>query len=252
MEKKPRNSMMKLLSEPGFDFTPYFDQAVIEWLERNMDGFLEKAPEAVKYFIQDKDRADIVARHIPITPEGEPDLLRFMGGLTTDWNHIHALYSLVPRLVTAGKMDLVIHCADTFKQIGWDLISAMNSFSDEGVRTIFNKIDLRTCRWSLESRCAFIERLPADLIVQIDTSSWQNIYNEKERTRVVAVMAKKWPLENIGEFLQRYGARYDSLFCMACYEKHPKSKPGYTLHRKVCDPENKFPNIWTTVAQRAR
>lgn len=253
--EKPRSSFLKLLSEPGFNFAPYFDQAVVQWLERNMGDFLERAPEVCKYFIEEPEFRGHVAQCIPLTPEYEEHLVKFLDSFGTKdvyYDKMHAM-TIMGRLVDAGKADLSLHCSKVISNIySPELVKIIKTLSNKAVVELFYKMNLNhNCQWDATVRCAFIERLPEHLAVQIQPERWESS-GDKDKARGISALAQKWPVADISTFLQRYGQKYNSLFCMNCAEKNAKSKPGYTLHRKVCDPNNEYPNIWTIIAQRVR
>jgi hypothetical protein len=250
MERKPRSSFLRLLSEPGFNFTPYFDKAVVEWLERNMGDFIKEAPEACVYFTKEPDYQALVAQYIQIKPENDKLITDFMKEFNTGWNSTTALEYIAPRLAEVGKSDMVLNCIETLRTMQ-NVVSIVGALSEEAVVTLADSIDWNHLRWNAESRCALIKRLPKESLMKVDPDQW-NWYDENTKPRALITMATKWPLEEIGTFLSKYGTRWTALSCMGCGEKTAKSKPGYTLHRKSCDPENKYPNIWTVIAERAR
>lgn len=248
-DTKPRNSFLKLLSEPGFDFSPYFDKAVIQWLERNMGDFLQEAPQACKYFIAEPEYFSQVAINIPL--DDDKLVKSFLGNLGEGYQGGYAISYLVPRLIKAEKSDLALANIDKMKDAQDGFVQTwISTLSNDGIRELAEHIDLRRCRWNSEARCAMIKRLPMDLLVKVDPLNWEWV-EAKERAQSVATLAMVWPVTDVSNFLQKYGARYSALSCMNCGEKTAKSKPGYTLHRKSCDPHNEFPNIWNTIGRRA-
>jgi hypothetical protein len=256
MERKPRSSFLKLLSEPSFDFTPYFDKAVIEWLERNMGDFLEERPEASAFFINEKEYRHFVAKHLPLTDDAQ--IISFLREFDGDYNSDAAFVHLAPRLVSLGKTDLLLHAVTTLRTLGGTAVEhVIDNLSDEGIRQLFGQLNLdpggeNAVRWADDARWAFIKRLPSDLLVQLDPFRWTVYYNKDIVPNTVSILAAKWPLEDIDNFLTKYGRVYTPLFCMHCGEKTLKSKPGYTLHRKTCDPNKQHPSIWVTIAERTK
>lgn len=249
MERKPRSSFLRLLSEPGFNFTPYFDKAVIEWLERNMRDFLKEAPEACIYFTKEDDFRSIVAEHIQIIPENEKLITDFMREFNTGWESTTAFGYLMPRLIEAGKADMALNSIETFRTVQDAQIIVM-AMSADGIRTLAERLDWSHLRWNSDSRSALIKRLPLDLVMQIDPERW-SWYDEATIPQAVSILATVWPIANIAEFLQKYGTRFPALRCLNCGTKTAKSKPGYTLHRKSCAPNNEYPNLWNIIAERA-
>lgn len=249
MEKKPRNSFLRLLSEPKFDFTPYFEKAVIQWLERNMRDFLKEAPEACVYFTKEDDCKAIVAEYIQIIPENEKLITDFMRDFDTGWESVTAFQTIMPRLIAVGKADMALNCLETFRTIQ-ETKDVVMALSPEGVATLATGLDWGHSRWTSDSRSALIKRLPPELVMQIDPEKW-SWYDTDTIPRAISTMASVWPMTNIAEFLQRYGTRYPALRCMNCGEKTAKSKPGYTLHRKSCAPNGEYPNLWNVIAERA-
>lgn len=248
-DRRPRSSFLKLLSEPDFDFTPYFDKAVVQWLERNMGDFLKEAPHACKYFINDPDYQATVAEHLPV--EDDALVLKFIKNFGSSWQSAHAIDYLIPKLVEAGKADLMLSCLDHIKNHSSERVKTLvEAFSNEGIIQVLENMDLKRCRWDNEARIALIKRVPTNLIAKIEPLTWEWV-DARDRAQTVSTLATKWPIEDIANFLAIYSGRYSALSCMSCGEKTAKSKPGYTLHRKSCDPENKYPNIWTILAIRS-
>lgn len=255
MEKRPPSSFLRLLSEPSFDFTPYFDKAVIEWLRNNMGDFLKEAPEACAFFIKEEQYRALVAANIKLEAKNDEILTSFIKEFDSgnaEWYSQSALDELIPRLIAYGKPDMVLLCPKTLAQMhGENLKTALAAISDATVRSLFGSMSLTRTRWDTDSICQFLGRLPSDLLVQVDPNKWE--WLSKENTaKLVSTLAKRWPLENIAEFLARWGTKYPALSCMCCGDKVAKSKPGYTLHRKVCDPHREHENIWTVIAERTQ
>lgn len=253
MENKPRNSILRLLSEPSFDFAPYFEKAVIQWLERNMSDFLEEAPEACKFFINDEDYQTLVAQYIKVDQSNEKLIANFMRAFTLNWQSTAALEYLVPKLIEAKLTSLIMNCVPTLKTSGSprlkDLFKAM---SDDDIRTLVTDLDWSQLRWDGDVRCALIARMPEDLLEKADPRYWSWYTNPSEKSQAVVALARRWPLNDIANFMQKFAYQYSDLSCMHCGEKTAKSKPGYTLHRKSCDPDNAHPSILQVVAERAR
>lgn len=250
MERKPRSSFLKLLSEPSFDFGPYFDKAVIEWLERNMSSFLEQKPEASVFFLKEDDYRHMVAAHLPLTDDRQ--IATFLKEFNTGWNSEGALTTIAPRLVAAGKADLILNAVVTLNTMNSQNVEKIiEALSAEAIRTLYDKIDLSHSRWTSNSRCTFIKKLPIDLMVQIEPRNW-SWYDKETAPNAISTMATRWPMDDIANFLAKYGEVYPALFCMHCGDKTARSKPGYTLHRKSCDPQNQHPNIWASIAERTR
>ena len=248
MAEKPRNSILRLLSEPAFDFTPYFEKAVVQWLERNMSDFLAEAPEACAFFIKDIDYVEHVARFIPI--ENEQLVATYLKSFGTEWRYTSAFLNIAPRLIAAKKADLLMNCVDNFKDCRHpEVKNVINALSDTSILELTKKVNMGRLRWDTETKCAFIARVPEDYLTTIDPLNWE-WYDAPEQSRAISAMAKKWPLKDVGTFLEKYGSRYSELRCMHCNDRTAKSRPGYTLHRKTCDPNNETPNIWTTIAER--
>lgn len=247
-DRKPRSSFLKLLSEPGFDFTPYFDKAVIQWLERNMSDFLQEAPQACKYFLEEPEYYSSVAAVIPL--DDDKLVSTFIQNLGDSYQSNYAIQNIIPRLIKAGKADLALLNIRVLKdQQSEDLMKPwIEAISEEGVRTLA-EANLRHCRWATSVRCALLKRLPVEYVPKVDPTQW-DWASAKDIAQGVATLAMRWPADDVANFLQKYGPRYGELSCMSCGEKTAKSKPGYTLHRKCCDPNNVYPNIWSIIAKR--
>lgn len=254
MERKPRSSFLKLLSEPSFDFGPYFDKAVIEWLERNMSDFLEEKPEASVFFLKEREYRYMVAKHMPL--DNDKQTIAFLQEINDgDYNSDSALTSIAPRLIAAGKADLLLHAATTLRGMRSNSVeNIISAFSDEAIRQLYDLVNINSREglgWPINTQCVFIKRLPTDLLIQVAPSA--SVYYDHDTVpNIISTLATRWPIEDIANFLAKYGETYPALFCMHCGNKTAKSKPGYTLHRKTCDPQNLHPNIWTSIAERTR
>lgn len=245
--QKARSSFLKLLSEPGFNFAPYFDQAVLEWLERNIGTFLQQEPTACKYFLQERDFRHAVAGAIPL--DNEKDVIEFLATLKGGWDDRQTISAIGQRLVEAKKADLIVHVDNLQDHTDETFVKVVEAMSEEGATALFEKILLNNARFHEDVYGALIKKLPPSVVKEVQPERWYNA-DKKSKARGVAALAEKWPIEDIASFLQKYGTKYSSMCCMNCGEKEAKSKPGYTLHRKTCDPKDMYPNIWTTVARR--
>lgn len=251
MDSTQQNSLyVKLLSDPEFSFGPYFDEAVINWLTYNMSRFLKEQPKACKFFIKSQTHLDAVAGAIPIDQENIEYVTSFIKNLDTAWNGRAAFQTIAKRLVEAGFADIALMVPNiNQQQIQPELINAV---SEEALINMIKNTKLVDSAWTYQTYCTIIGKLPQkELRIFIDAFDHHKM-NHKILAPVVSTLARWIAYSDLNDFAKKFMLQLPELKCMCCSDKVAKSRPGYTLHRKTCDPKNEYPSIYDTIATRMK
>lgn len=253
--------IMRLLANKDFNFEPFWEEAMTTWIKNNTPKLLDANPHCAKVFIGDSSMTVSVAKNLVLE---DGDVSQFIRTLSDGDEHEYKI--IAERLVDAKKADLLASCKLT-NFIGLDddedsefgpnkIVSAM---SPQTIESLIKKIDWAQCKWPATALTTFIEKAPVERLHEIEIHKhpgnriwrnrrWETTYQEKRRTMVV--LASKLPKDHIQAFLANIMPGMSTMDCCSCGDFTAKSMPGYTLHRKVCDPNNKYPNALFAAAHR--
>lgn len=249
-----------LLSDTNFNFMPYFDKAVTEWLSRNMSDVLEEQPFACRYFIRDENHRQQVASIIPLTSEFN-DLLIDLIKIVDKSNDTYGFDRLVKRdvntLIADVKLaDMLFEHAPKASFNSYAVISAL---SENNFNSFLERFNPRKFKIDDEYFQPFIKRLPPDTIKKfaIPYRDYHEIYYGNEIPRLISVVAQYIPFNDLGLITQYLDVNdwSNELFCMSCGMRNRregfKTRSGYSLHRnQVCDKGNRFPNLTDILGKR--
>lgn len=261
---KPTEFHMKLLAKPDFDFAPFWEEAVVNWLHRNSSRLLQVNPQCCKHYIGDREQKFTIANHIPM--DNDEDIVEFMRSLepidTREFD------DLALRLATAGKADLVlkgklqVFFAMEKEGDEEDASKILAAMSDTAIEEVLDRMMWDQCKWDDAAFTVIVKRLPTARLKDVKIEKLAPIMRSsrtygvedtpihKTRNRTAHLLASLLPKEHLRNFLARLTPVISIMDCMSCGEFTAKSKPGYTLHRKVCDPRDEFPNALVTAASR--
>lgn len=246
-----------LLSDQNFNFTPYFDKAVEEWLSSNMEIVLKEQPYACKFFIRDERHRRQVAEAIPLTEEYKTlrnELLAVIER-TKDTN---GFYEIRSRMLEAKMADELYENAKNLSSVYFEVVTKL---SDDKFKDFLDNIDIKKFKVPSEYFHDFFKRLPSDTIAKfvVPANEYHGMYYGNDVTKLISVIAQYIAFKDLGLLKgwlsnSNYG---DELFCMCCanrgrrsYEPF-KSKSGYTFHRRTnCDPQGLYPNLTDIIGKR--
>ncbi len=257
---------MKLLANQDFDFSPFWEEAMVNWLHRNSSRLLKVNPQCCKHFIGDPDQKYTIANHIPLT--NEDDIVSFLLSLPPE--DTSNFEEIAPRLINAGKADLLTTKLGSLAAMQNDVNTdseedptyIIEALSDKAIIKVFDHLDWYNCRWHAGALAAFLGRLNKIDINRLSEfpverlrphKKWRrngDLIINKARNRAAVFLAYVLPKEQLNGFIARFMPVSSIMECMSCGEITAKSMPGYTLHRKVCDTENKWPNALVVAATR--
>jgi hypothetical protein len=255
IRKDKENLFARLLACPDFDFRPHLDEAVIDWLDKHLSTFLKENPNACRFFVNSGDHARDVATALPLESEHLPVFIKKLGTFE-NWNSRWAYEELSARLSEAGLTEMLLDC-DNFYTSG-NKGKAIAALSPEGIARVIDRIKtqgLKSIKWQSEPWLELVKKMAGD---QLDVLFQPELLNigYMPAQRVISTLAQRVPFNKLPTLTTMFFSHFAELQCMKCRHhgeaKVMKSKPGYTLHRKVCDSQNEFPNIWTTLAVRMR
>lgn len=270
-ENVPTEFHMRLLAHKDFDFSPFWEEAVVNWLHKNSTRLLMKDPQCCKHFIGDKQQRFTIARHIPL--DDIEEIKKFVMSLSPSDDDPDVYFELAERLIDVGKVDILTETKLTplfyiekddahlmRSSAGDDATKIINAFSDDSIVQVFNKLPWSECRWDIDPFTALIRRLPVEHLGDAEVEKIRPYIERRYRSedkvifrtrnRVACLLATILPKEDLLDFIGRLTTVTNTLDCMSCGEMVANSKPGYTLHRKVCDPHNQYPNALITAATR--
>ena len=246
-----------LLSDQNFNFTPYFDKAVEEWLHTNMETVLKEQPYACKFFIRDTNHRRQVAEAIPLT-EDYKELRHELLSVIERSNDAHAFYELRGRMIAEKMADELYENAKKLSSAYFDVIT---NLSDSKFQDFLADVEPKKFKVPSEYFHSFFSRLPSDVISKfvMPASDYHGMYYGNDVTKLISVIAQYIAFKDLGLLKgwlahTNYG---DELFCMCCanrgrrsYEPF-KSKSGYTHHRRsTCDTEGLYPNLTDIIGKR--
>lgn len=258
MDKDRNTSYVQLLSDPTFDFTPYFDEAVMSWLNTNMSRFLAEQPSACKHIMRMPSHIQQVATVISL--DDEATLIEFLNILQKYSTSTESYFSpfggafkeVIRRLDNVGKMQVVMTYHDLLAR--YPTTQMFKHFDDVAWDQIIERFSVgESTYWDSGLINAFFKHIPVSKLSKFITAEFAILSGRRWRTtgaHVASIIAQRIDKTQTTEFMSVFGPRYQPLQCMSCTQKIAKSRPGYTLHRKVCDPTNEFPNIFDVVLNK--
>jgi hypothetical protein len=239
----------RLLADPNFDFK-FFDDAVMEYAQRNMGKILESQPEMCKYFLTDDRHINDVAKAVDVTSPQAEEVMKTIEG-STNWNANYAYKTIAPRLVEAGKSNLLTLAPSKLYMLEASSIKYLDIEVLE-VALANVKFSEYASSWDWAQMKAIIERFPADRLKVLAEKKWiapGTRLRQQVGSKMVSFLAQKLPLSELGEFADKFLPEFKDLECMRC-GKLLKSKPGYTLHRQCCDEKDEFPSLPVAIGRR--
>jgi hypothetical protein len=261
----PTQYHMRLLAQKDFDFTPFWEEAVVNWLHRNSSRLLKVNPHCCKHYIGDAEQKSTIANVIPMTDDA--DIIQFIRSLSAE--DAEVFDDLAVRLIEAGKIDLIVRAKlspflamEKERSGEQDASQVLNVLTGASLLEILDTMNWGECKWDEEAYGVLISRLPTERLKDVAVERippWmRRSYRRgspdtpvhKARNRTACLLANILPKEDLRDFIGRFSGVATMMDCMACGELTAKSKPGYTLHRKACDPSNRYPNALIMAATR--
>jgi|FLYL01.1.fsa_nt_gi hypothetical protein len=258
-EKRPEyyDFYTKILNNPGNRIKPeWVDSAIINWVRTHMGEFTKDNPHVCDYLVENNIHLLDVAENIPISPEYSATIVKL---LANPDGSAYAFMRLCERLVTHGMPDLIAEAAphnleDTnlptsyvkrmsssariklLNRICWHQPAPVRALAHAIVSTLSGKEFAEAVRQSEASnehcnRCHSESRLGVT----------HNV--ERLPKKVLSIMLRELPMEDAQKLYEMCKRTLHGFICMKCGSSRFKSKSGYTLHRKKCDPLDEYPVI---------
>lgn len=257
-ENAPTPYQMRLLANKDFDFAPFWEEAVVNWLHRNTSRLLEVNPQCCQHFIGDENLRHPIAQSIPL--DNDANIVMFLRTLNEGCGSEFTI--LYKRLAGVGKADLVVSSKLAALQYMDDPRPLITAVSDESIIRILDVFNFSKTDWDIDAFTAFIKRVPVDRLkdIRVEQIPYKTRWSRRDghseeikvyntRYKVACLLAEMLPVAELRSFISRLSDA-SMMSCFACGAFTAKSQPGYTLHRKCCDVKNEYPNALITAAKR--
>jgi|FLYL01.1.fsa_nt_gi hypothetical protein len=251
---KTRQTYLQLLADPDIRIKPeWMEDAIVDWLNGNIERFLDENPKAYEPLIQNADifiRARI-AQHIPIVEKYEWAIKQF---LRQDWPTMVRLDAkkLCARIARHGKADLIAELNPVWlKNPDW-IVEYLDLMSPRALIAVVKKIKWRrTFRAAVAKVKTAFERLASSDLEELykGDGTTPGLEIEDLPAVAIAIMLKRLPIESAEKLATAWMARSSPLTCMKC-GKTCNSDAGFKIHRKQCDPDDEYPPVQEILVRR--
>jgi|FLYL01.1.fsa_nt_gi hypothetical protein len=269
MEEPWRRYYLRILSDPINKIRPeWIEGALVEWLRDHMDQFLKENPHACTDIADACDGPSYgqthiidVARSVVGMPECDAALRKIMA--LAGVGH-RSLKTFCEALAAAGKEDFIAearpHNLSNIK-IWW---SCRTNMSHPARVKLLNRVCWSKAKWTNDDANSIVDQFSSEEFAEVvRQSEASNEYCDVCRTvklgithnltcvpkQLLSMMIMRLPLDVMRQLADRCMKSIHPLACMKCGHTY-KSKSGYVLHRKRCDPNNRWPSIPEIVANR--
>jgi hypothetical protein len=249
---KENSAYVKLLSSPDFDFTPFFDEAVLAWLRENMARFLAEQPQACHLFFKSEEHLADVAQAIPL--DDEQNVAGFLQALPRDYSYsvFNAFQIICRRLADAKLTKQILNVPNDYFYWRSDYLAIFNALSNDDLTTLITRLDHNRFAWGPDTINLCMTKMPPECLKLFMNDHLLRSLNYVDRQRTISILAQKLPYDDMLILATVYLSQFSELNCMSCGRGTIKSRSGYSIHRKSCDRQDKYPNLVDTVASRMK
>jgi len=239
-----------ILGDPDFDPGIIFEDALKDFVKKNPAEVAKRDKVALKWLVKDPEVVAAVAEYIDVRGDVEmvPDTImslqkirylgsreRYVAGFMKRFTlaPVESINALVEGILRYPSIPFSWYPVDLLDRMSRDQVSSIISATvNEGNTACWKAEDWRPIVDNETGMNHFIDALEKEAVFLDDTGI----------LHIISQCAKKTKDPRHIKVLNDFKAGDNFYRCFACGRAPIKSISGYTLHRKRCDPRNRYPS----------